>query len=871
MAPGGDWSLADASTLQFDGDNGDYAYLLTVCLQMGELYNPYYGGQRVLIALYNVTDTPVLLVPATTSAVYYNHTDPSFVTGVCTSLPVSSVFEGTQLGVYAALERTDLSSGNAPLGVSTWTISATPLACKGVQININITANFNDSQLEEGDCIDITYPTAERIRVSNPGVCGVVVTDTIQASHSSESWWTHAWHYLKASFDATSTLTGTLVYQDTDHILPRHPSGSNVRWDWQCGSGISCGEDSPIETNDTCRCKEAVETEGQCNCELGVEATNGTCNCKNGVETEGTCTCESGVDSDGPVTAPSCSCTTIETTQIESPTGLPVNFPSGASFPPPVPITVFFDPNQPSVSSISTSSSSSSSSSSSTSSSGSGSSSSGSSGSSPGLPGSGGCGVASVFLKADKPYLIGIDPRTGRKVKLIGSVVSGASSAVSSAASSATSAAGSAAGAATSAATSVVSAITGILCDGPGVPTPAAAGGGVGSGSPSTPDYPDPADITGPVAAAAFGASTPSTTSTPTDTTAAAVAAAVAAAAGNPQLPPLGPTSITVWAGGLTIPVFNDSHEMPTCNTLYRGNFGVKKGNGTTDDKAVMCLNQPSKSGFGWYPFPTDEAIVTAVFSGNGTGLTCPAEDEWCIINAYPNGSLYSISPVDIITPGNCTFCSLSVDATGRVRAMTSSNVTIFNGSVSYDQTITYWTNAGIIMDNQSAIINQGETVLNQVLITDLNVTGTTRIDNLILSTPSTLTGCIDSGVATFSGTVTSGLTNIALPALPTTARCGWFRIATDGTTDWPQYAVATVTIPQSTFPNYLGNTLEYWDNGASADAASASILTKGSFAFSAGDGLAFSFTLLGVSIPPASPGYGLRVTWKYEPWEEAP
>jgi hypothetical protein len=173
VAPSGDWSLADASTLQFDGDNGDYGYVLSVCLSLAELYSPYYGGQRVLVALYNVTGTPALLGLPTSSAVYYNHTNPEFVTSVCLSYPIETLYEGNQFGVYAALERTDASAGNAPLGLSTWTLSAQPIACRGIEINFNITANFNNTQLEAGCGIDLDYPDADTITASNTGVKSV--------------------------------------------------------------------------------------------------------------------------------------------------------------------------------------------------------------------------------------------------------------------------------------------------------------------------------------------------------------------------------------------------------------------------------------------------------------------------------------------------------------------------------------------------------------------------------------------------------------------------------------------------------------------------------------------------------------------------
>jgi hypothetical protein len=83
-----------------------------------------------------------------------------------------------------------------------------------------------------------------------------------------------------------------------------------------------------------------------------------------------------------------------------------------------------------------------------------------------------------------------------------------------------------------------------------------------------------------------------------------------------------------------------------------------------------------------------------------------------------------TISAATKVLGGTCTFCSLTVDQYGYVTAFDSGNVTRYNGSDSYVQTVTYYTSGMIVMDNDSAIVNQGYTVLNQTLVNDLNVTG---------------------------------------------------------------------------------------------------------------------------------------------------
>lgn len=203
ISPGGDWSLPDASTLQFDGDTGNYGYLLTACLQLGELFSPLSVGQRVLIALYNVTATPSQLGSASGSAVFYNHSNPEFLTSICTSYPLSSVEESNQFGIYAAIEYTDGSSGNAPLATSTFTLQAIPIACRGIEINFNISANFNNSQLTAQCGIELNSLSAEELGVRNTGLksirtngdtpiedCGdarLLDTETIEWSTSGEN------------------------------------------------------------------------------------------------------------------------------------------------------------------------------------------------------------------------------------------------------------------------------------------------------------------------------------------------------------------------------------------------------------------------------------------------------------------------------------------------------------------------------------------------------------------------------------------------------------------------------------------------------------------------------------------------------------
>lgn len=778
-APGSDWSLSpDISTLQFnDGNsNGQFAYSITGCLLEGALFNPSAVGQRVVLALFNVTTgiTPTQIASAASSANPSNDTNPTFLTAVCVTALISSVFTGNRFGLSIGLEHTDGSSALGLLALSSYRLYAVPLACQGNSLNINISADFNGSQLEAGTCIDIDNPGVDRVRVNNMGVCGIQVTDLGEEPKKveHETFWQHAWHRLKElTLGATVTLAGTPIFDDSTGgaaiITPRHTTGSHIEWRIQCP--LDCGED-PIETNGECKCGEvssegSISTNDTCTCQQGVEShgpvtTNDTCTCSEGVSSEGpietpdTCHCGTSITTEGSVTASQCGCDEVTTNTVQSPTGLPINFPNGATFSPRTPVTIVFDPNQPSLSSISTSSSSGSS----------GSSSSGTSGepSAPGLPGGGGCSPGSLLLKPGEK-LVGYD-KDGNKLYLIGSVLHSASHA----ASSATSAATSAAGAATSAATAIATAVTGLLCHGGGVPVPHSLGSGVPSLPTSgIPNLNDPASITGPTVNAAF--STPSTTSVPDPTTFNAALAAAVSAVTTSQLPANGPTSIVVNTGGLQVPIFNNSEPLPTCGGTDRGDLSLLLGNGTTDDKLIICSNKPSLEGFAYYEIPTTTAVVSAIFRGNGTGLVCLPDDNWCEIDSYPNNTLFAIRPTQKITPGSCTFCTLTWNSAGELLEATSGNITQYNTTTSLVNVTQYLTNSMIALDNESSVVNAGYTVQNQVLTQDENVTGTFQLGAAFVfpgTTSETRSGCFAPGVITVSSTspITSG---------PTTLNCG--------------------------------------------------------------------------------------------------
>lgn len=154
-SPDGSWSLPDASTLRFDGDDEDAVnkgYLFVFTLQGADLYNGIQAGQRVIFFLWNVTaGSPFDSDNFATTAEIYNHTNPAFVGGATTSMLLFDIHNGNEFSIFALLEHTDASGGGAILSDSSYSLNIIPAGCQGNVNNFNWTVNFNDSTL----CSDI--------------------------------------------------------------------------------------------------------------------------------------------------------------------------------------------------------------------------------------------------------------------------------------------------------------------------------------------------------------------------------------------------------------------------------------------------------------------------------------------------------------------------------------------------------------------------------------------------------------------------------------------------------------------------------------------------------------------------------------------
>jgi hypothetical protein len=559
--------------------------------------------------------------------------------------------------------------------------------------------------------------------------CMRCVTVSQRQKHDKEGWIqsqyhkltnAHPWeeqHTWPAHFDATSTVNGNLVFEDSNNVKPRYYGDGRMKWEFKCP--INC-ENDDITTNATCNCNEGVETEGACNCEGG-------CNCEQGVTTSGSCTCQEGVETPevsspngepvefpdgaeideitssdgepvefpngietdtietsdgspleipsgiegedgGPVSAPG----GVETPSIDGPGGLPVSFPTGVSPGPPVPITIALNPNG---------------------------------GGGGGSGGGGPCRQGSGLLDPKEP-IIGIMP-DGRRVKLIGSVLSSGASLASSGVSAATSAATGAAGAVTE----VVTGILGCNAGGPPLPSPSLSG----SSTPGLPGVPGSNLHASLAAAIATLSGSPAGPPPTADTNAAEAVSAATSSTGYLLPSAIVPTEITIWAGGLQIPTANGSIVMMDCSELYRGHIIIVKG---PPDETLVCLER--EDGWAFYPIPFGEAFYEEVFSGNGTGLVA---GRYLEMHVYPNNTLFEIRDADIVMPGNCSNCNLQVDATGKILGFSSGTTVITGNHTVLDTAILRGSDSAIILDENSTLINAGPTVLNGVTINQLNAT----------------------------------------------------------------------------------------------------------------------------------------------------
>ncbi len=677
-----EWSLADANTLQYDGSSdGENAYQFIICLQESAIWNPSPVGQRLLVTLFNVTLSPTIIDSSTyaTTVTLYNHTNPEFVGGACTTLTTDNIYQGNKFSVYALLQYTDLSAGSTAIAETGFAVTALPMGCEGVTNILNVTAIFNNTQLTEGTCIDITYAPDE-VTISNPGVCGITVEDApvsvsrpAPTDHSKEWWIQHMLHGdSKVQPEVRTTVTGTANLQDSTNIQPRYYGAGDIKFNLVCP--IDCGSE-PIRTNSTCNCRNGVETpnittpDGEpLNVPDGIETpevatpdgnpislpdgfSSPTCECQT-TETEeittpdgdplsvpdGIETPEITTPGGEPISLPD----GIETPSVDSPDGTPVDFPSGGSFGTPTPIVITLNPNP-------------------------------NGGGSSGGGGGGPCGGSVTgLLDPKEPFTL--RTRDGRKImeKVIGGVVSSAISAGSSAVSAGT-------GAATGAVGALTELVTGVLgCNGGGLPTPSTGLGAPGlPGLPGLPGVPG-SNLHASLAAAISALSSSSSSSTPPTATESAEAAVSAAVSSTGYLLPsaITPTEIVIWGGGMYLPLVNNSDVMPDCDGNYLRNMLYRSGDGVQDDEIVVCMNR-SANGTTWYTIPIGPALLETVFSGNGSGLIAGGHLE---MYQYPNGSLYEIRDADIVLPGNCSNCNVHFDSTGKAIGY-SSGTSVITGN----------------------------------------------------------------------------------------------------------------------------------------------------------------------------------------------
>jgi hypothetical protein len=832
------WTAAGAYptplTFLYTSDLSGVGIQLEYCLQTAKVYGATQLGQVITLQLMNVTSgSPVQIEsPAyAASALIYNHTNPAFISSVCGAIITDQINPGNTFRLY--LHSVDTVGDSAPLIIdsgATYSLVAAPTGCVGniQNITFNITFVFENGTTFDGDCpFDFQYDVVEKqftlstdgvtyIKapaagvfrggqvildnsnsvsfaeaghttegcgggtttyeanvniapetclsvgadgVENTGVCSISTPTVVRRDHSKEGWLEHL--FEEKEVEPTVTQTGHVSLINSANIRPESQGGS-ILFRFTCP--IDCGED-PIETDGKCNCGEGVETNGPV-------TSNDTCTCKEGVNTEGP------VNAEGPISSPTCNCGETKTDTVSSNSGLPVNFPNGATFSPPMPVTIVFNPIPGASSSSGSSSGGSSSSSGPPSGSGPSPSSGSPSGSGipsgtpsgvPGFPsGGGGCGGGGGFLQLDpKRPLYGIGP-DGQIIEIIGSALSGAVSAAGGAASSAAGAASSAAGAAVSVGTAVVNAVTTVLCVGGGLPTPSGLGGIPNNGIPNLPGIPSTM-LSASLAAAAAALTGPGISPIPLPPGAmdAAVAAIVAAATSG-SIPSALPTEITIWTGGFDFPIVNNSLPHPDCNELYIGKAQILRGR-PEGDILEVCVNR-TEGGTEWFPVLFGDALFQAIYNGNGTGLIAGAGLE---LIAYPNGTLFEIRDAVSVTPGTCVNCIITFGPGGRAIAFASGETVISGNQTVWKDAIVRAENSALLLDNNCTFVNMGPTVLNDTIITSLNAT-VINVETLLVN-----------GEPVGTSTVTAG-TNIQVSAAGSDY--------TVSTVDTPTFTSLTVT-----------------------------------------------------------------------------
>lgn len=175
LSPGGEWALDGLSAIEYTGPDeaGETGYLLTFCLKGAVLYDALSVGQRVLLALYNVTGAPVLAAAPEYSPLIYNHTNPAYIGTTCAPVILDSIYPGNKFSLYVALQRNDGSTGTAIIGPnSLFSLSIIPIGCQGSVNNYNLTLIYNDSTIEFGDCFDATFdPDTKVTHVDTDAPC----------------------------------------------------------------------------------------------------------------------------------------------------------------------------------------------------------------------------------------------------------------------------------------------------------------------------------------------------------------------------------------------------------------------------------------------------------------------------------------------------------------------------------------------------------------------------------------------------------------------------------------------------------------------------------------------------------------------------
>jgi hypothetical protein len=246
------WSLQDSSTLLYNlllSDPDDEApegaaYKFTVCLMMAQLYNPVAIGERLLITLWNATSNTQIDTEAVAStSVFYNHTNPVFLTSACASLITQQVTNGTTYKIAVSGDLGDGSTeGQMTIAANcVFFLSVEPTGCAGTTNNYDLTLNFNNTNINPQCGLEADFqPSNNSVNLRSTGVKSLRTNDDDN---------------LEDCADIQFADSETIAWQsDVDDLQITASTRLRFFKNGTCNAVYTSGRDTTYESSAICDC-----------------------------------------------------------------------------------------------------------------------------------------------------------------------------------------------------------------------------------------------------------------------------------------------------------------------------------------------------------------------------------------------------------------------------------------------------------------------------------------------------------------------------------------------------------------------------------------------------------------------------------------